>query len=79
MHLPLIINIKFVLSPNIYLNILQGNGYEHDFYDNDNVYIMDVYNRQIYPFDRKAKSAINRRVELLNYTNDEEYLCKMEL
>lgn len=39
---------------------------------------MDVYNRQIYPFDREAKSGINRRVELLNFTKDDEYLHKVE-
>lgn len=39
---------------------------------------MDVYNRQIYPFDNKAKTAINRRIELLNHAQDEEYLYKVE-
>ncbi|KRT81105.1 hypothetical protein AMK59_6063, partial [Oryctes borbonicus] len=60
------------------LDAHQGNGYERDFIDNENVYIMDVYNRQIYPYDHKAKVAINRRVELLNYTADEEYLRKVD-
>lgn len=46
--------------------------------DDDNVFIMDVYNRQIYPCDNEAKKAINRRIELLNGTKDEEYLYKVE-
>jgi len=33
----------------------QGNGHEHDFMDDENVYIMDVYNFDIYPHDRRAK------------------------
>jgi len=37
---------------------LQGNGHEHDFMDDENVYIMDVYNFDIYPFDRRAKRTL---------------------
>jgi hypothetical protein len=35
--------------------ILQGNGHERDFMNDDSVYIMDVYNRGIYPHDGYAK------------------------
>ena len=35
--------------------IFQGNGHERDFMDDDRVYIMDVYNRGIYPHDGFAK------------------------
>lgn len=35
---------------------LQGNGHERDFMEDDRVYIMDVYNRGIYPHDGYAKS-----------------------
>ena len=42
------------------LDAHQGNGHERDFMGKDSVYIMDVYNRNIYPFDGFAKSAIRR-------------------
>lgn len=37
---------------------LQGNGHERDFMDDQRVYIMDVYNRHIYPGDRFAKRKL---------------------
>ncbi|XP_003389345.2 PREDICTED: histone deacetylase 11-like [Amphimedon queenslandica] len=52
----------------------QGNGHERDFMDDDKVYIMDMYNRWIYPNDIKAKSAINMKIELDVHTGDETYL-----
>lgn len=36
--------------------VLQGNGHERDFVDDRRVFIMDMYNRNIYPGDRYAKS-----------------------
>ena len=33
----------------------QGNGHERDFISDERVYIMDMYNRWIYPNDRQAK------------------------
>ena len=33
----------------------QGNGHENDFIGDGRVYIMDMYNRWIYPNDRQAK------------------------
>jgi len=56
------------------LDAHQGNGHERDFMDNSNVYILDVYNRGIYPHDGFAKRAIKRKVELGFYTEDTEYL-----
>ena len=38
------------------LDAHQGNGHERDFVGDDRVYIMDVYNRGIYPHDGYAKS-----------------------
>ncbi|GAB1291074.1 Histone deacetylase 11 [Apodemus speciosus] len=55
-----------------------GNGHERDFMGDKRVYIMDVYNRHIYPGDRFAKEAIRRKVELEWGTEDEEYLEKVE-
>lgn len=56
------------------LDAHQGNGHERDFMDDTNVYIMDVYNRAIYPHDGYAKRAIKRKIELTSYTGDSEYL-----
>uniref|UniRef100_A0AAY5JZ74 Histone deacetylase 11 n=1 Tax=Esox lucius TaxID=8010 RepID=A0AAY5JZ74_ESOLU len=56
-----------------------GNGHERDFLDDKRVFIMDVYNRYIYPRDEYAKRAIKRKVELDWGTQDEEYLQKVEL
>lgn len=60
------------------LDAHQGNGHERDFIDDKRVYIMDVYNRHIYPGDAMAKRAIKRRIELDWGTEDKEYLEKVE-
>ena len=56
----------------------QGNGYERDFMGRSDIYILDVYNRLIYPRDEHAKKAIHRRVELSPYTEDPRYLQAVE-
>lgn len=56
------------------LDAHQGNGHERDFMTDDNVYIMDVYNCNIYPMDTFAKDAINKKVELRSFTEDKDYL-----
>lgn len=56
------------------LDAHQGNGYERDCKDNPNIYIMDVFNKWIYPRDNEAKKAIRRKVPLDFYTEDDEYL-----
>ncbi|KAF7693264.1 histone deacetylase 11 isoform X2 [Silurus meridionalis] len=61
------------------LDAHQGNGHERDFLDDRRVYIMDVYNRHIYPGDGYAKRAIKKKVELDWGTEDTEYLQKVEL
>lgn len=73
-----------VITISIYLRIccinpllFKGNGHERDFIDNRNVYIIDMYNRQIYPKDQEAKLAIKQAVELKSYTEDAEYLNKL--
>ncbi|XP_032064964.1 histone deacetylase 11 isoform X2 [Thamnophis elegans] len=60
------------------LDAHQGNGHERDFLEDRRVYIMDVYNRYIYPGDGLAKRAIKRRVELDWGTEDFEYLQKVK-
>ncbi|KAI6077364.1 Histone deacetylase 11 isoform X1 [Aix galericulata] len=59
------------------LDAHQGNGHERDFMDDQRVYIMDAYNRYIYPGDGFAKRAIKRKVELEWGTEDTEYLQKV--
>uniref|UniRef100_A0A4W3IB74 Histone deacetylase 11 n=1 Tax=Callorhinchus milii TaxID=7868 RepID=A0A4W3IB74_CALMI len=56
------------------LDAHQGNGHERDFMNDDKVYIMDVFNRYIYPGDGFAKQAINRKIELNWDTKDSDYL-----
>ncbi|XP_062320320.1 histone deacetylase 11 isoform X3 [Osmerus eperlanus] len=58
---------------------INGNGHERDFLEDRRVFIMDVYNRYIYPGDGYAKRAIKRKVELDWGTEDSEYLQKVEL
>lgn len=65
-------NIKHVIVVD--LDAHQGNGYARDFLGDKDVYIMDVYNRAIYPGDEYAKGAIRRKVELRPGTSDEAYL-----
>lgn len=80
----LAIRFLFHHNPNITkamivdLDAHQGNGHERDFMEKDSVYIMDVYNRGIYPHDGYAKRAIRRRVELSHNTEDKEYLELVE-
>ncbi|XP_038005478.1 histone deacetylase 11 isoform X2 [Motacilla alba alba] len=57
---------------------IKGNGHERDFMDDPRVYIMDAYNRYIYPGDGFAKRAIKRKVELEWGTEDTEYLQKVQ-
>ncbi|KAG0697406.1 Histone deacetylase 11 [Chionoecetes opilio] len=54
-----------------------GNGHERDFMGRKDIYILDMYNKYIYPHDSHAKKAISRQVELFAYTEDEEYLDKV--
>ena len=58
---------------------LQGNGYERDFCNFSNVYVMDVYNNRVYPKDHAAKAGIRRRIELHPFTSDYEYLELVEM
>jgi hypothetical protein len=52
----------------------QGNGHERDFLGDERVFILDMYNRLIYPGDNFAKQAIKRKVELNHHTTDQVYL-----
>lgn len=53
-HLLQHVEIQLFLSTKP--TLLQGNGHERDFLDDKRVFIMDMYNRYIYPGDGYAKS-----------------------
>ncbi|KAJ8751585.1 hypothetical protein K2173_016832 [Erythroxylum novogranatense] len=59
------------------LDAHQGNGHEMDFSNDDRVYILDMYNPDIYPFDFEARRYINHRVEVVSGTTTEQYLAKL--
>ena len=56
------------------LDAHQGNGHEHDFLNDSDVYIIDAYNAYIYPQDYAARKGITRAIELEMYTKDKVYL-----
>lgn len=76
-------NVRFIQEKHadiekvliIDLDVHQGNGYGRDFIGDDNVYIFDVYNSEIFPHDEEAKVSIRRKVELKSGTGDEDYLA----
>jgi histone deacetylase 11 len=47
--------------------------------NDERVFIMDMYNRQIYPRDYQAKNAIRCKIELEHNTNDKTYLRLLHL
>ncbi|XP_047998469.1 histone deacetylase 11 isoform X1 [Leguminivora glycinivorella] len=76
--------IRFLMDSELIQNAMivdldahQGNGYQHDFLGVPEVYIMDMYNRHIYPKDREAKQAIRRKIELGHRVEDLEYMLKL--
>ena len=52
------------------LDVHQGNGPETDFFHDKRVFIFDVYNKFIFPFDDSVKKRIDRRVELGFHVGD---------
>ncbi|KAL3145744.1 hypothetical protein ABBQ38_015125 [Trebouxia sp. C0009 RCD-2024] len=58
----------------------QGNGYERDKlkFQDDNLYILDIYNADLWPCDRAAKTAIDNMTELTCGTKDVEYLRSLK-
>jgi hypothetical protein len=46
------------------LDAHQGNGHEHDFMNNKSIYILDMYNSDIYPRDATAKTRIDLPVAI---------------
>ncbi|XP_037945645.1 histone deacetylase 11-like [Teleopsis dalmanni] len=60
------------------LDAHQGNGHERDFVNNENVFILDMYNAAIYPRDHQAKVAIRCAAELQPRTEDILYMKKLK-
>ena len=60
------------------LDAHQGNGYETDFISDADVYILDVYNKDVFPHDEYAKKGIDLKVELDAFAADAEYFPKIE-
>ncbi|XP_064944458.1 histone deacetylase 2 isoform X2 [Musa acuminata AAA Group] len=71
-----LLNISRVMI--IDLDAHQGNGHEIDFSNDRRVYILDMYNAGIYPFDFEAKRYIDQKVELASGTKTKEYLDKLD-
>ncbi|KAL3818961.1 hypothetical protein ACJIZ3_004866 [Penstemon smallii] len=70
------LNISRVMI--IDLDAHQGNGHERDFCDDRRVYILDMFNPNIYPFDTEARRSINQIVEVASGTDTNEYLSKLD-
>jgi histone deacetylase 11 len=59
------------------LDAHQGNGVTRFFRDDRDVFILDVYNADIYPRDRDAIARIDVDVPISSGTSDSEYLAKL--
>ncbi|CAM8895624.1 unnamed protein product [Rhodiola kirilowii] len=70
------LNISRVMI--IDLDAHQGNGHETDFSNDDRVYIVDIFNPNIYPFDYEARRYIDQQVQVKSGTGTEEYLEKLD-
>ncbi|KAF3447521.1 hypothetical protein FNV43_RR12707 [Rhamnella rubrinervis] len=70
------LNISRVMI--IDLDAHQGNGHETDFANDSRVYILDMFNPEIYPFDYEARKYIDQKVEVVSGTTTNVYLKKLE-
>lgn len=66
------LNISRVMI--IDLDAHQGNGHEMDFSNDRRVFILDMYNPDIYPHDYKARNYIDHKVEVPTGTTTGVYL-----
>ena len=59
---------------------MQGNGYEREklHFEDDDLYIFDLYNCQLWPADSLAKTAISCDRPIVSGTGDKEYLARLE-
>ncbi|CAO2818045.1 unnamed protein product [Amaranthus hypochondriacus] len=70
------LNISRVMI--IDLDAHQGNGHEIDFAKDRRVYILDMFNSEVYPLDFNARRHIHQKVELLSGTTTDVYLKKLD-
>ncbi|GMH12365.1 hypothetical protein Nepgr_014206 [Nepenthes gracilis] len=70
------LNISRVMI--IDLDAHQGNGHEADFSNDRRIYILDMYNPEIYPFDFEARRYISQKVEVPSGTSTNDYLKKLD-
>jgi len=63
------------------LDAHQGNGHENDklHFEDDNLYILDMFNPSIYPRDEPAKAAINMPIHAYKGIKDKDYLKKLKV
>eukprot|EP00828_Plagiopyla_frontata_P002748 TRINITY_DN10567_c0_g2_i1.p1 TRINITY_DN10567_c0_g2~~TRINITY_DN10567_c0_g2_i1.p1 ORF type:complete len:187 (+),score=35.31 TRINITY_DN10567_c0_g2_i1:87-647(+) len=60
------------------LDCHQGNGYETDFAGDDEVFIIDFYDHEIFPADDLSKKTIDVDVRIWETIKENEYLQKLE-
>lgn len=60
------------------LDAHQGNGHEMDFSNDRRVFILDMYNPEIYPRDYNARKYIDHKVEVLTGTTTDVYLERLD-
>ncbi|KAM7493409.1 hypothetical protein LguiB_028018 [Lonicera macranthoides] len=70
------LNISRVMI--IDLDAHQGNGHEKDFSNDGRVYILDMFNPEIYPFDFEARRYIDQKVEVMSGTATDVYIAKLD-
>ncbi len=60
------------------LDAHQGNGHESIVKNDSNVFIFDIYNKDVYPDDKDVKQYIDYHFPISKYTKDTEYLSIIE-
>jgi histone deacetylase 11 len=59
------------------LDVHQGNGHERASVDDDDIFIFDMYNRDIYPGDEEARRRIDYEAPLTSGADDTRYLQQL--
>lgn len=60
------------------LDAHQGNGHERDFTGDEDTFIVDAYNYEIYPNDIAAKEGIDVKIEFPAFTGDTAFLSRVQ-
>jgi histone deacetylase 11 len=60
------------------LDAHQGHGIARIFYEDNSIFIFDMYNKDIYPQDTWARKRINTNIPLSSGTNDSVYIHNLE-